>query len=360
MKSRSKKIGLWVVGILAVLILGLQLILEPVVLRYVNDAMADMGEYKGRVKDVDIALLRGAYRIDSLSIEKVSGEFPEPFVNIDALDISIEWKALFHGAVVGEIILENPVLNFTRDESGDTQAGEDVDWLATIQNLIPISINRFEIKNGHVFYRDIGSDPKVEIEAKDMYALATNLSTVQDKNKKLPSHINMTANITGDGNVEAHMDLNALKPTPDFDMDVSVKNMDLTSISDFTEAYANFDFKQGNLDVFAEAAMDDGNYEGYVKPLMKQVKVIDLKNKEKSFWRKTWEVVVGTTLELFENQKNDQFATKVPFEGSTDESNVAILKSVGNVLKNAFIKAFDDQVDHSINIRNLTQNKKDK
>lgn len=353
MTSKRTKRTWWTIGIIVVFFIALNLALEPVALHYVNKALGNLKGYHGQVKDIDIALYRGAYRIDSLSIEKTDGKFPQPFVNIGAIDISIEWRALFHGAVVGEIILENPKLNFTKSSSGETQSGSDEDWLQTINDLIPISINRFEIDNGSIYYRDLSTDPKVEIAATKLNAVATNLSTVQNKNKKLPSHIRMSANTSGNGIINMDMDLNALKKIPDFDLNLGLQHMDLTYLKDFTDAYANFTFKEGSMDVFSEVAMDNGKYEGYVKPLLKHTKVIDLDNKSTSFWRKVWEVIVGSTLEVFQNQKKDQFATEVPFAGNTHDSNVGILPTIGNVLKNAFIQAFSDNVDQSININSV-------
>lgn len=342
------------------LIVAIRIALEPVALHYVNKALDNLEGYRGHVDDINIALYRGAYRIDSLTIEKIDGEFPEPFVEIPLMDISIEWNALFRRAIVAEVIMENPALNFTKSPAGEQQSGEDENWLETLDALVPIKINRFEIIHGSVHYKDLQASPQVAIEVSELNGTATNLSTVDNKKKKLPSHIEASANTSGNGSLTVEMDLNMLKAIPDFDLNIAIEQIDLPFLNDFTEAYALFTFKEGILDVFSEVAMDDGKYEGYVKPILKDIQVIDLSNESASFWRKTWEVVVGTTMKIFQNQKKDQFATEVPFSGTTTEGDVGILATIGNVLKNAFIQAFDAQIDDKVDIHTVDEEKEEK
>lgn len=360
MKKRVKKRLSWIFGIIIILFIALHFALEPVALHYVNKALGDLEGYQGHVKKIHIHLYRGAYRIDSLDIEKIEGDFPEPFFSVSAIDLSVEWKALFHGAVVGEIILESPRINFTKSPSGKVQAGENEDWLETIDKLIPIRINRFEIQNGEIHYIDLSTDPRVDVQIHDLNALAANLSTVREKNKLLPSDISASALTSGGGTLGITMGLNALKEIPDFDADLSIEHMDLTYFKDFTNAYAHFTFKEGNMDIFSEAAMKDGKYTGYVKPILTNIQVIDLKNEEATFWRKAWEVIVGGALKIFENKKEEQVATEVPFHGSIQNTEVGILATVLNVIKNAFIQAFEAQIDEKISLEDVDKEKEKK
>lgn len=353
MAKHVKKRLWWTLGIILFILIVMRIALEPIALHYVNKALANLEGYQGEVKDIDIALYRGAYKIKSLIIKKTEGDFPEPFVNVPEMDISIEWKAIWHGAIVSEIVMENPELIFAKNTAGENQAGEDGNWLETLDALIPIKINRFEIKNGKIKYKDLSASPKVDIEISNLYGTATNLSTVLDEDKKLPSRIEVTANTSGNGDLALEMDLNMLKETPDFDLDLSAEHVELPFLNDFTEAYAHFTFKEGTLDVFSEIAMDNGQYKGYVKPIMRDVKVIDLDDQSTTFWRKAWEVIVGTTMKIFQNQKEEQFATEVPFSGNMTGSDVGILPTIGNVLKNAFIEAFDAQIDDKVDIHSI-------
>lgn len=56
--------------ILLVLVVAIRIALPYVVLRYTNKTLATMNGYTGHVEDIEIALLRGAYKIDSIYINK--------------------------------------------------------------------------------------------------------------------------------------------------------------------------------------------------------------------------------------------------------------------------------------------------
>lgn len=351
----------WItLGIIVVFLVILNFLLEPIALRYVNKALNNLEDYKGEVKDIDIHLWRGAYRIDSLRLDKVDGDFPEPFFRTDAIDISIEWAALFKGAVVGEIIVERPELIFAVEPSGEeVQTGEGNDWTQTIKDLIPIQINRFEVLDGKIHYKDYSSEPKVDIAFTEFNALATNLGNVKDENELLPSTISVNSNTSGNGKFKADMQINVLKKVPDFDLQLELRDLELNYLKDFTTAYANFTFKEGTMYVSSEVAMKDKEYEGYVKPVLDNIRVIDLENDTTGFWQKAWEVVVGGVLEAFENQPKDQFATKVPFSGTVEDTSVGLWGTLGSVLRNAFIEAFQKNVEGTVNIKSVDQEKED-
>ena len=61
---------LWTIAALVVFLVAVNIALPYLVRNYLNDKLADMGDYRGQVSDVDLALWRGAYRINGLEIVK--------------------------------------------------------------------------------------------------------------------------------------------------------------------------------------------------------------------------------------------------------------------------------------------------
>jgi hypothetical protein len=361
---KSKKKGLYIfIGILLLLI-AINFALEPVALHYANKALSELKGYKGKIKDVDIHLYRGAYRIDSLVIEKIEKNTTKPFFAAKSIDISIEWKSLFKGAIVAEFSVEQPVLNFIK-KGGTVQAGGNNDFIETIKKLSPVNINYVDIIDGQIHYIDLTSKPKIDIAAKQVFATAKNLRNVEDKNKILPSSIKLTANIGGNGIIKSDAQLNALKDTPDFDLNFELEKMELSYLKDFTDAYANFTFKKGQLYMSTELAMKDGKYNGYIKPVMENIKIIDfspdtVKEKKRSFFKRIWELIVGTGVAVVKNHPKDRLATKIPLKGDLNSSEKFTWTAVVNILKNGFIKAFDKDVEGSIDINDAKANKIEK
>ena len=143
--------------IVAILLIGLRLALPGLVKNYLNEQLAEMGEYHGHITDVDIALIRGAYVIKELNIKKTGDSIPVPFVSIVKTDLSVHWKALFQGSISGEVVMTKPVVNFAVAGKNVSQDGSEADWRQTLDDLIPLQINRFEIQDGKITYKDFES-----------------------------------------------------------------------------------------------------------------------------------------------------------------------------------------------------------
>src|SRR5687768_12673668 len=102
-RHRKRKITFWTLGVLVILLVGLRLALPSLVQRYVNEKLDELPDYDGHIGDVDIHLIRGAYSIDDVDIEKTTGSVPVPFFSARKVDFSMEWREIFQGALVGEI-----------------------------------------------------------------------------------------------------------------------------------------------------------------------------------------------------------------------------------------------------------------
>jgi len=344
-----KKIGITIAIVVGLFIL-LHFLLEPFAERYVNKQLSSLEEYTGKINDIDIHLYRGAYQVKGLELIKRDSEKADPFLQIDTIDFSVEWKALFDGRVVGEVILAHPTVNMivtptVEGDSAQEQTGEDVDWVQQVQELIPLTINRFEIKNGNISYKDPSVDPKVDAYFRELYLLAENISNVSDSSQKFPSSLKANAITVGGGTLNADLQMNLLKSIPEFEADVKLSNVDLTELNDFIKAYANFDVQEGTFEVITEMTIENQKISGYIKPFFENLDVFDLRKdvvqNDSGFFQKVWEAIAGLGAEAFENQKKDQVATEVPIEGSLDSPSPDVPATIWNIFRNAFIDAIE-------------------
>lgn len=351
MKQKSRRRWIWwVLGSLVMILVAARLSLSYFVTRYVNRVLADIPGYTGSIHDIDIRLYRGAYVIDSLKIFKLSGNQRIPFVNIPVSDLSIEWHALFEGSIVGEAVFRDPVLNFiggNRNDSIQNQTGEDVDWTEPLKKLVPFQINRLEIKNGSLVFYDFTTNPNVDLSLKQVHLLAANLNNASRQENELPSRITMTGRSIGNGNLKLDMRINVLKEIPDLDMDLEFEDVDMTALNDFFQAYARVDVEKGVFNLYAELAVNDGAVTGYVKPIAQEIKLLDLKE-DKNPLNLLWESMVGALKDVFKNQRENQFATKMPLEGNLNDPDVAFWPAVWNIFRNAFVGAFQLNTDNTV------------
>ncbi len=361
MTSKRKKITIIVASVIALIIIA-RLILPYVVLRLVNDRLAKIKGYYGHVEDIDIALLRGAYKIDSIYINKLDSNTQKqtPFFSAALVDLSVEWKALFKGSIVGEMVFERPIITFTKDKVEPKQIKKDSSSFKDLKkDLMPLQINRVEINDGTIKYKDEFSKPKVDVALTKAYVLATNLRNSYDSSAILPASLRATADVY-EGKFSLNVKLNPLAKEPTFDLNAEVKNTNLVKLNEFFQAYAKVDVNKGTFGLYSEVAAKEGKFKGYVKPLIKDLDVLGKEDRDDNIFRKAWEGIVGGVGEIFQNQSKDQVATKVPFEGSLKNPDTDTWESILKILQNAFIRAIQPSIDQEINLKAVDETKPDK
>jgi hypothetical protein len=343
---------LWTVVGLIVLLVAVHIALPYVVRNYLNDKLADMGDYRGHVSDVDLALWRGAYKINGLNIVKVDGKVPVPLLDVPVIDLSVSWHSLWYDhAVVAEVAFVNPQLNFV-DGGADkqqSQTGAGTDWRAQLNKLLPITLNEVRVENGKITFSNFNSTPKVKIDADKINASIFNLTNVVDQAGKRDARFEGKALLLGHAPLETSATFDPFSNFEDFDFKLRATNLQLKSMNDFASAYGKFDFNAGNGDIVIEAQAKKGQLSGYVKPLLRDVDIFnwqqDVENKNKGFFRSVWEAVVGAGQTVLKNQDKNQFATRVELSGSVHKQDVSAFQAFLQILRNAFVQAFNTRYD---------------
>ncbi|WP_031527511.1 DUF748 domain-containing protein [Dyadobacter crusticola] len=357
-KRRALKIFIGIVALLVVI----RLILPYVVLHYANKSLANINGYYGHIDDIDLAIIRGAYRIDSIYLNKsdtITGK-QTPFFAANAIDLAVEWKALFKGEIVGQVFLQQPYLVFTKDKVEPQEIVKDsADFRKVLNRFMPLNINVAEINGGKIQYNDFTTKPNVGLEMTNLHLIARNLRNSYDSSSVLPASVNMTANLY-DGTLRADAKLNPLADSPTFDVSAELKNTNLVKMNDFFQAYAKIDVNDGIFGLYTEVAAKDEAFTGYVKPVIQNLDVLGKEDRKDNLFRQMWEAVAGGVGELFENQRKDQVATKIPFRGRMDDPKTNIWLAIATVLQNAFITALQPSIDNEISIGSVKVPKEDK
>src|ERR1700744_809285 len=200
----------WLVGIVVFLV-AVRIAMPFVLENYVNRQLNKGGDYSGKIGDVTVHLWRGAYQVHDIHIFKADGKIPVPFFSTHILDLSLQWKELFHGALVSKIMMRDPSLNFVSGPStNQTQTGDENDWAKTLESLVPFDINRFEITNGQVHFQNLYSQPPVDIYVNDVSVLATNFTNTRKSTEKLPAGITAHGKALGQGGLDLVVHVNPL------------------------------------------------------------------------------------------------------------------------------------------------------
>ena len=332
-------------GILLIVILLLvgRAMLPWALRSYVNRTLDQNPLYDGKIGDIDVHLWRGAYSIEDIRLVKTTGNVPVPLFHAKRLDLAIEWRALFSGKIVGRVAIEQPELNFVdAGEKGESQTGVGGPWLKILEDLFPFKINSLYVNQGSIHFRAFDTEPPLDMYIADLNAAILNLSNIHDDVTPLISTVEARGMVLGHAPLEYKMKFDPFSYRPTFNLAVRLIGLDVTKTNALTRAYGAFDFERGWFDLVVEMDAKEGGVEGYVKPLFRDLRVLSLRQdiKEDNVIQFFWEALLGVTTGILKNPPRDQFGTVVNFTGDLSNPRLNILEILGNVLRNAFIRAY--------------------
>jgi hypothetical protein len=353
-KRRKLRIFIITLGILVVI----RICLPYIILHYVNEKLAKLDGYYGHVDDIDLAIYRGAYVIKDIYLHKVDKDKKDTteFFESPRIDLSVEWHSIFDGKVVGEVEFEQPVIQYTMDKTIGKEAETEkdtTDLVQLVKDMMPIRINRLAVVNGQIHYVDKSKQPLVDVPLTEVNAEAKNLTNESDPATLLPATVEFKSKLY-DGSFSINVKLDPLNKIPTFDINATLTQTNMVALNPFFQAYANFDLKAGNMSMYTEFAAKDNKFAGYIKPLIKDLDIVQFKDEEGNFMQIAWEAVVGSTAEVFQNQNKEQLATKVPIEGAFKKPDIGVINAVWSVIINAFVSALRPALDNTISINHVS------
>jgi len=341
-RSRWRWVGVALL-ILAALLVAARTAMPTAVRWYVNRTIDQNPLYDGNIGEIDIHLWRGAYTINQIRIVKTTGNVPVPFFAAKQVDLAIQWNALLHGKLVGRVLMVAPELNFVDDrEASNAQTGDGGPWLKMIRDLFPFRINNTLIRDGSVHFRAFHTEPPVDVYLSQLNGSIDNLTNIRDDTAPLIATVSARGRAMDQADFEYEMKLNPFSYYPQFELGVRLLGLDVTKTNALARAYGAFDFEKGWFDLVVELSARGGQLQGYVKPLFRDAQVFSLRNdiREENVLQTFWEALVGVTTQVLKNPPRNQFGTVVPLRGDVSGPRTDILQTVGNVLYNAFIRAY--------------------
>jgi hypothetical protein len=134
---------------------------------------------------------------------------------------------------------------------------------------------------------------------------------------------------------------------PDFDLDLSIEDTDLRSLNDVLRAHADVDVRSGHLSLYSEMRVKNGQVEGYVKPLFRDVEVHDPRQDvAKPLTAKLKEAAAELVAKTLRNEPREEVATIVPISGPVSDPNAGTLRTLVGLLRNAFVVAILPGFEH--------------
>ncbi len=240
-----------------------------------------------------------------------------------------------------------------------TITGADADYILTKQNEAETERMRRETVEAA---KNVSNAPETELRAKRIHMTKANLGmldktadppyrvfltdvdlTVQDfsnQKKEGAGTVDAKGKFMGSGPATLHAVFHPETKSPNFDLAVRIDDTDLTTMNDLLRAKGNFDVTGGQFAFYSELSVRNNQVDGYVKPLLRDVKVYDPnQDRDKPLGQKVYEKVVGGAAKVLENPKTEDVATKTDIKGPIENPNTSTWQIVVRLVQNAFFKA---------------------
>ncbi|HEY2988241.1 MAG TPA: DUF748 domain-containing protein [Candidatus Binatia bacterium] len=255
---------------------------------------------------------------------------------------TVEYNSEVEKILISSVTLNGLDADYLHQETGTgptekvTKEAGKVARETANKSTLEVKVDRLEL-DGRIGYVNQAAKPPYHVFLDNTKVQVQNLS---NHLKEGIARANVTGKFLGSGDTKAVAAFRPENKGPDFDLNVSIENTDMTKMNDLLRAYANIDVVQGIFSLYAEVKVRQGKIDGYVKPLFKDLKVYDRRqDKEKSLFRKTYEALIGGISGLLENRPRQEVATTIPITGDVEAPQTSTWETIVKLIQNAFFKA---------------------
>jgi hypothetical protein len=366
-----------VAAVLIAVVVAIRLLIDPIATHYTRKGLNDAEGMSGDFQRVHVTVFPPGYEIWRIKvIEEPAGSDPDgnpervptpsrdglrraepvsaqrarhPLFYAERVGVSVDWRALLRGRLAARARLDEPKITISKradapKKDKDKQAAiPDVD--AALRKVIPAHVQRIEVRDGEVLYRDLTAPRRPQIWLHALELSAENLATREELAGGRPATVNASAKLGKTGDVTMFVSANPFAKSLEFAGKVSLEGWKVAELFDLIQPATKLQTPEGTLNVFVEFRAKGGEITGGVKPVLKNVRVAatedDLGNRLKAW-------VADKGLRLFSDRVPDRNAvvTVVPIKGKLTDPDIQLWPTILGVIRNAFVEGISSGFTH--------------
>lgn len=344
---------LWPLLALLLVLIVLRLLAPGWIRHYLDGRINSMGPYHGAMGAVNLHLWRGSYTIHDLRIDKLDAPTKEPFVSAPRIELTVSMAALLHGRLRGSVESYDTTVNLIDGNTeGERQLGKGVNWANELNILLPVEVDRIRVHNGTVTFRNVVSNPRVDLTMNHVESTVTNLSASKSDTGERVATLDTTATVLGDAPLQTHATFDPTNRFGDFNYHIRITNIQLVRANALARAYTGLDFAGGTGDFSMDLKASNGELKGEAQPVFKDLRFFswkkDVEEEKKGPIKLLYQAAAQGVVSLLKApSSNDQIVTKVPISGRIGgDSQIGGPQAIYEVLRHAFAEAYKQQLEH--------------
>ena len=320
-----------------ILLLVLLWFIAPYAARaYINNQMAGLPDYTGRIEWIRIHPITCSADLYDLHLDKKSGQVGVPFLYTPRFNVSLQWSQLLHGVARASLLVVHPRVNLVAGPSdAQSQVGISGVWIDTIKALVPWRINQVRILDGDVHFLDFHASPQVDLELSKLDVKAENMSNSQGLKVPLPAKITISAAPLLTGTFVMHLAVNFDEHFATFTQDFKMEHVPAVGANSALQKYLKVRVKSGEIGLYSQLSGDKGLYHGYAKPFFSHLE-FEPKPSDEGNPGAIWSGILNVVKGVFQNDQK-VIATQTDISGRVDDPKINSISALIGVLWNAYI-----------------------
>ena len=205
-----------------------------------------------------------------------------------------------------------------------------------------LEVDALKVRNSQLGFENKGTTPPYRVF---ISRLNLDLEHLSNQSGHEPSTFHAQGAFMGSGASMLKGRVRSASRPADAEVHLEVEGARLKDLNGLLQAHAGVDVAEGLFSVYSEITVKNGQVEGYVKPLIKNLKIYDRQKDQAKPFRKRVEMhVLQFLANLFRNHQSHAVATVARISGSTGGPKTneweVIRKLIGNGLSHAILPGF--------------------
>lgn len=209
-----------------------------------------------------------------------------------------------------------------------------------------VQVDVLELRDASLGYVDRAADPEYRVFVDALSGELRDLRLGGDKPE--PARVSLNGAFMDSGPLRLDAVFMPRERDPDLELALQIESTELRTLNDLLRAKGNLDVAGGQFSFYSNLTVRNGQIEGYVKPLFRDVDVYDrAQDRDESLLQQAYEGLAGGVAGLLENPR-EQVATQTDISGRTESPDVSTVQVLVNLIRNAFFDAILPGLEQSL------------
>ncbi|WP_257310433.1 DUF748 domain-containing protein [Geothrix fuzhouensis] len=265
-----------------------------------------------------------------------------------SLQGSVEYTPEAHKVHVAEVVFDHLHVNYVTSratKSIEKEHAEQVIKLAERVRNAPklwLEVDSLKLRNSQLGVENLGATPPYQVF---ISSLNLNLEHLSNQIGLETSLFHAQGAFMGSGQASLSGKIRSTAKPVDFDLRLQVEEAKLPALNGLLKAHLGLDVAEGLISVYTEIKVKNGQVEGYIKPLVKNLKIYDRqKDQGKPYGKRVKLHVLQFLANLLKNRESKEVATVIRISGATGGPQAneweVIRKLIANGLAHAILPGF--------------------